>query len=60
VGIGSPPVTIKGIECAIIDYAFLQKWIVPQKPPARTGKRIAIIGSGPAGRNIFLKINSVF
>ncbi|KAI6214865.1 Glutamate synthase [Aphelenchoides besseyi] len=45
----SPPVTIKNIECAIIDYAFLQKWIVPQPPPARTGKRVAIIGSGPSG-----------
>lgn len=49
VGISAPPVTIKGIECAIIDYAFLNNWIEPQKPPARTGKRVAIIGSGPAG-----------
>ena len=45
--------TIKGIECAIIDYAFLKNWIEPQKPPARTGKRIAIVGSGPAGNNNF-------
>ncbi|CAD6188849.1 unnamed protein product [Caenorhabditis auriculariae] len=47
--IGSPAVTIKSIECAIIDYAFLQGWIKPQPPSVRTGKRIAIIGSGPAG-----------
>uniref|UniRef100_A0A914H2C3 Glutamate synthase n=1 Tax=Globodera rostochiensis TaxID=31243 RepID=A0A914H2C3_GLORO len=49
VGISAPPVTIKGIECAIIDYAFLNNWIEPQKPLTRTGKRIAIIGSGPSG-----------
>ncbi|GMT07908.1 hypothetical protein PENTCL1PPCAC_30082, partial [Pristionchus entomophagus] len=48
-GIGSPAVTIKSIECAIIDYAFLKNWIVPLKPVENTGKRIAIIGSGPSG-----------
>ncbi|CAP23162.1 Protein CBG01975 [Caenorhabditis briggsae] len=48
-GIGSPAVTIKSIECAIIDYAFIQGWMKPCKPAFNTGKRIAIIGSGPSG-----------
>ncbi|CAI5454315.1 unnamed protein product [Caenorhabditis angaria] len=48
-GIGSPAVTIKSIECAIIDYAFMQGWMKPHKPNFNTGKRIAIIGSGPSG-----------
>lgn len=48
-GISEPAVTIKNIECAIIDHAFEQGWITPQIPTQRTGKRVAIIGSGPAG-----------
>ncbi len=48
-GITSPPVTIKRIEHAIADEAFRQGWIVPNPPSTRTGKRVAIIGSGPAG-----------
>uniref|UniRef100_A0A023EWE8 glutamate synthase (NADH) n=1 Tax=Aedes albopictus TaxID=7160 RepID=A0A023EWE8_AEDAL len=48
-GISEPAVTIKNIECTIIDHAFEQGWIVPQIPVERTGKRVAIIGSGPAG-----------
>ncbi|CAJ0583810.1 unnamed protein product, partial [Mesorhabditis spiculigera] len=48
-GISSPAVTIKSIECAIIDYGFMQNWIKPNKPQLSTGKRIAIIGSGPSG-----------
>src|SRR6516225_11269284 len=43
------PVTIKSIECSIADRAFDQGWIVPEPPEQKTGKRIAIIGSGPAG-----------
>jgi glutamate synthase (NADPH/NADH) small chain len=43
------PVTIKTVECAIVDRAFEKGWIVPRIPERRTGKRIAIIGSGPAG-----------
>ncbi|SIT70287.1 glutamate synthase (NADH) small subunit [Ectothiorhodosinus mongolicus] len=43
------PVTIKSIECAIVDRAWKEGWIKPQVPAHRTGKRIAIIGSGPAG-----------
>uniref|UniRef100_UPI0014793D12 putative glutamate synthase [NADPH] isoform X1 n=2 Tax=Osmia lignaria TaxID=473952 RepID=UPI0014793D12 len=48
-GISEPPVTIKNIECAIIDHAFEQGWIVPHPPTMRTGRRIAVVGSGPAG-----------
>uniref|UniRef100_A0A8D8I6P6 Glutamate synthase [NADH] n=2 Tax=Culex pipiens TaxID=7175 RepID=A0A8D8I6P6_CULPI len=48
-GISEPAVTIKNIECAIIDHAFEQGWITPQIPAQRSGKRVAIIGSGPAG-----------
>src|SRR5579862_3600611 len=43
------PVTIKTIECAIVDRAFAQGWVKPEPPASRTGKRIAIVGSGPAG-----------
>ena len=48
-GISEPPVTIKNIEVSIIDHAFEMGWIVPQIPEYRTGKKVAIIGSGPAG-----------
>jgi glutamate synthase (NADPH) small chain len=48
-GVIDPPVTIKSIECNIIDHAFEQGWAQPQTPTNRTGKTIAIIGSGPAG-----------
>src|SRR5438093_11921422 len=48
-GINEPPVTIKQIEKTVIDRAFEEGWIVPEPPPYRTGKRVAIIGSGPAG-----------
>jgi glutamate synthase (NADPH/NADH) small chain len=43
------PVTIKTIECAIVDRAYEEGWIVPQPPSLRTGKKIAVVGSGPAG-----------
>jgi glutamate synthase (NADPH/NADH) small chain len=43
------PVTIKMIECAIIDRAFANGWVKPEMPGASTGKKIAIVGSGPAG-----------
>jgi glutamate synthase (NADPH) small chain len=43
------PVTIKSIECAIADKAFAEGWVAPQPPERRTGKKIAIVGSGPAG-----------
>jgi glutamate synthase (NADPH/NADH) small chain len=48
-GINDDPVTIKGIENAIIERAFDEGWIVPKPPAHRTGKRIAVVGSGPAG-----------
>ncbi len=43
------PVTIKSIECAIIDHAWKEGWVTPQIPDHRTEKKIAVIGSGPAG-----------
>lgn len=48
-GINEPPVAIKTIEKNIVDHAFNQGWIVPEPPAQRTGKRVAVIGSGPAG-----------
>ncbi|ORZ30594.1 hypothetical protein BCR44DRAFT_1444394 [Catenaria anguillulae PL171] len=48
-GINEDPVNIKSIECAIIDYAFDNGWVVPTPPQVRTGRRVAVIGSGPAG-----------
>ena len=49
-GINEPPVSIIGvIERTIIDHAFEQGWIHPEPPPERSGKRVAVIGSGPAG-----------
>ncbi|VAX07415.1 Glutamate synthase [NADPH] small chain [hydrothermal vent metagenome] len=43
------PVTIKTIECAIIDRAWEEEWITPQVPAHKSGKRVAVVGSGPAG-----------
>jgi glutamate synthase (NADPH/NADH) small chain len=48
-GINATPVTIKTIECAIIDHAWEKGWVVPEPPTKRTGKKVAVIGSGPAG-----------
>jgi NAD(P)H-dependent glutamate synthase small subunit len=48
-GIDHPPVTIKNIENAIIDRGFAEGWVQAAVPPARSGKRVAIVGSGPAG-----------
>ncbi len=48
-GINEPPVSIKAIECAIVDKGFEMGWIVPTPPEKRTGKKIAVGGSGPAG-----------
>jgi glutamate synthase (NADPH) small chain len=48
-GINEPPVTIKVIEKTIIEHAFQEGWIQPEPPLRRTGKRVAIVGSGPAG-----------
>src|SRR6185436_8225777 len=48
-GINAPPVTIKTIECAIIDKAWEEGWVEPERPAVRTGKKVAVVGSGPAG-----------
>ncbi len=48
-GINEPPVAIKQIEKSIAERAWQEGWIVPEPPASRTGKRVAIIGSGPAG-----------
>jgi len=48
-GINDPPVTIKNIECSIIDKGWDEGWVTPSLPEKRTGKNIAVIGSGPAG-----------
>ncbi|MGA3039460.1 MAG: glutamate synthase subunit beta, partial [Bryobacteraceae bacterium] len=48
-GINEPPVTIKQIEKTIVDRAFAEGWIQPEPPANITGKRVAIVGSGPAG-----------
>jgi glutamate synthase (NADPH) small chain len=48
-GINEPPVTIKLVEQSIIDRAFAEGWVQAEPPRRRTGKRVAIVGSGPAG-----------
>ncbi|MEY2624625.1 MAG: glutamate synthase small subunit [Gammaproteobacteria bacterium] len=48
-GINAPPVTIKNIENAIIERGFEEGWVVPEPPSIRTGKRVVVVGSGPAG-----------
>ncbi len=48
-GINEPPVAIKTVERTIIDHAWEEGWIRPEPPSERTGKRVAVIGSGPAG-----------
>jgi glutamate synthase (NADPH/NADH) small chain len=48
-GLNGQPVTIKTIEATIVDRAFAEGWVVPEPPPIRTGKRVAVVGSGPAG-----------
>jgi len=47
--INNDPVTIKQIEKQIIEHAYKAGWLVPQVPPQRTGKKVAVVGSGPAG-----------
>jgi len=48
-GINDDPVTIKAVEVSIVDRAFDEGWIGPEPPLARTGKQVAVVGSGPAG-----------
>lgn len=58
-GINEDPVGIKSIECAIIDRGFNKGWMIPTPPPHRTGKTVAIIGSGPAGLAAADQLNKV-
>jgi glutamate synthase (NADPH/NADH) small chain len=48
-GINDDPVTIKAVEVAIVERAFDEGWVTPHPPATRTGKRVAVVGSGPAG-----------
>jgi len=56
-GINNPPVTIKNIEYSIIDKGWEEGWIVPEPPANRTGKKVAVIGSGPAGLSAAAQLN---
>ena len=56
-GITEKPVTIKNLENSIIDRAFEDGWVVPKAPAVRTGKKIAVIGSGPAGLAAAAQLN---
>ena len=56
-GITDPAVTIKNIENAIIDRGFAEGWVKPEPPPSRTGKKVAVIGSGPAGLAAAAQLN---
>jgi glutamate synthase (NADPH/NADH) small chain len=56
-GINAPPVTIKNIECTIIDKGFEEGWVMPEPPATRTGKRVAVVGSGPAGLACAAQLN---
>jgi glutamate synthase (NADPH/NADH) small chain len=53
-----PPVTIKSIECSIIDKAFDEGWVKPEAPGFHTGKKVAVVGSGPAGLACAAQLNS--
>ncbi len=56
-GITNPPVTIKNLECSIVDRGFAEGWVVPHPPEKRTGKRVAVVGSGPAGLSCAAQLN---
>jgi len=56
-GITDPPVTIKNIEQAIIDHGFDQGWVQAHPPATRTGKKVAVVGSGPAGLAAAAQLN---
>ena len=57
-GITNPPVTIKNVESAIIDRGFAEGWVVANPPATRTGKKIAVIGSGPCGLSAAAQLNT--
>lgn len=56
-GINEKPVTIKLIEQNIIDHAFKEGWVKPEPPASRTGKKVAVVGSGPAGLAAAAQLN---
>ena len=56
-GINAPPVTIKNIEVSVIDKGWDEGWVLPQAPRTRTGKKVAVIGSGPAGLSAAAQLN---
>jgi glutamate synthase (NADPH/NADH) small chain len=56
-GINDKPVTIKLVEQNIIDYAFKAGWVTPKVPEKRSGKRVAVVGSGPAGLAAAAQLN---
>jgi glutamate synthase (NADPH/NADH) small chain len=56
-GINEPPVSIKVIEKTIVDRAWKEGWIKPEPPATRTGKRVAVVGSGPAGMAAAQQLN---
>src|SRR5678816_2070848 len=56
-GLNNPPVTIKNIEVSIIDHGWENGWVVPEAPKERTGKKVAVIGSGPAGLAAAAQLN---
>ncbi len=56
-GMSEPAVAIKTIECAIIDKAFEEGWVMPEPPRMRTKKKVAVIGSGPAGLACAAQLN---
>ncbi len=58
-GVHSPPTTIKNIECSIVDRGYAEGWITPDPPEQRTGKRVAVVGSGPSGLACADQLNKV-
>ena len=56
-GINNPPVTIKNIENTIIERGFEEGWVVAEPPAKRTGKKVAVVGSGPAGLAAAAQLN---
>jgi NAD(P)H-dependent glutamate synthase small subunit len=56
-GLIEPPVAIKSVECAIADKGFEMGWVRPRPPRERTGRRVAVVGSGPAGLVAAARLN---
>ncbi len=56
-GMNNPPVTIKTLENAIVDKGFESGWVLPQPPATRSGKKVAVVGSGPAGLAAAAQLN---